>query len=110
MNLIIREYRALRQRDAAGESCSSALNRAAFSLRFTNIKEHTDRTLVRLVDMPDSVLNPFLYVILDSHTYMSAGVNKASYRITVRQLESMIRLAEALARLYGDDEVGHLDG
>ena len=41
---------------------------------------------------------------------MSAGVNKASYRITVRQLESMIRLAEALARLYCDDEVCHLDG
>lgn len=35
----------------------------------------------------------------------SSGVNKTSYRITVRQLESMIRLSEALARMYCDDEV-----
>ena len=28
-----------------------------------------------------------------------------SYRITVRQLESMIRISEALARLYLDTEV-----
>jgi DNA replication licensing factor MCM6 len=30
----------------------------------------------------------------------STGINKSSYRITVRQLESMIRLSEALAKLY----------
>ena len=33
------------------------------------------------------------------------GVTKSSWRITVRQLESMIRLSEAMARLYCQDEV-----
>eukprot|EP00741_Cyanophora_paradoxa_P016450 tig00020918_g15883.t1 len=39
------------------------------------------------------------------------AVSKTSYRITVRQLESMIRLSEACARLHGKDRVGpeHVD-
>jgi len=36
----------------------------------------------------------------------SQGVAKNSYRITVRQLESMIRLSEAIARVYCREEVG----
>eukprot|EP00937_MAST-01D_sp_MAST-1D-sp2_P004520 g4520.t1 len=35
----------------------------------------------------------------------TAGHGKSSYRITVRQLESMVRLSEALARLHLSDEV-----
>ena len=33
------------------------------------------------------------------------GKNKTAYRITVRQLESLVRLSEALARLHFDEEV-----
>uniref|UniRef100_A0A670Z2R2 DNA replication licensing factor MCM6 n=1 Tax=Pseudonaja textilis TaxID=8673 RepID=A0A670Z2R2_PSETE len=34
-----------------------------------------------------------------------SGVTKSSWRITVRQLESMIRLSEAMARMHCNDEV-----
>lgn len=33
------------------------------------------------------------------------GTAKSAWRITVRQLESMLRLSEAMARLYCSDEV-----
>jgi DNA replication licensing factor MCM6 len=35
----------------------------------------------------------------------ASGISKSSYRITVRQLESMVRLAEGLAKLSGAEEV-----
>jgi len=33
------------------------------------------------------------------------GAARSAWRITVRQLESMIRLSEAIARMYCQDEV-----
>ena len=35
----------------------------------------------------------------------AVGQNRSAYRITVRQLEAMIRLAEALARLHLDEQL-----
>ncbi|XP_048859472.1 MCM6 minichromosome maintenance deficient 6, like isoform X1 [Brienomyrus brachyistius] len=35
----------------------------------------------------------------------SSGATKSAWRITVRQLESMLRLSEAMARMYCSDEV-----
>jgi len=35
----------------------------------------------------------------------AAGVARSSWRITVRQLESMIRLSEAMARMHCDEQV-----
>lgn len=38
------------------------------------------------------------------------GTAKSAWRITVRQLESMLRLSEAMARLYCSDEVRRTPG
>ena len=37
--------------------------------------------------------------------FQLSGVARSAWRITVRQLESMIRLSEGMARLYCQDEV-----
>ena len=37
-----------------------------------------------------------------------SGSSKSSWRITVRQLESMIRLSESMARMHCQDEVSLL--
>lgn len=58
----------------------------------------------------------FLQISADAQEYMieeykrlrqrdGSGAHKSAWRITVRQLESMIRLSEAMARLYCVDEV-----
>lgn len=50
----------------------------------------------------DILVNKYRQLRQDDAT----GVGKNSYRITVRQLESMIRLSEALARANCTNEVG----
>jgi len=59
-------------------------------------------------------LNPKLteesqQILIDSYRKLrqgdTLGRSRTAYRITVRQLESMIRLSEALARLHCDDEI-----
>ena len=47
-----------------------------------------------------------LYVyLLKSDVFFLTGMSRSSWRITVRQLESMIRLAEAMSRMHCSDEV-----
>lgn len=38
----------------------------------------------------------------------SVGVARSSWRVTVRQLESMIRLSEGMARMHCSDQVGEM--
>ena len=78
--LLVEHYRKLRQNDSKGACAVLIGARIAGSQR------------------PDA---PICVVVRRA----GAGVGGSSYRITVRQLESMIRLAEALARLNCDNEV-----
>ena len=62
------------------------------------------------IDKPDNT--PLVYLLLHLHEHWASfcdfvGVNmsKASWRITVRQLESLIRLSEAMAKMVCEDEV-----
>lgn len=40
--------------------------------------------------------------------FLLSGLARSAWRITVRQLESMIRLSEGMARLYCQDEVSEV--
>ena len=45
------------------------------------------------------------FLVFMCFLFNEVGGSKSSWRITVRQLESMIRLSEAMSRMYCSDEV-----
>jgi DNA replication licensing factor MCM6 len=56
-------------------------------------------------DAQKLLVSQFRQLRLDDASGASTNGKTGAWRITVRQLESMIRLSEALARLYCEDEV-----
>jgi len=60
----------------------------------------------------NAVLQEAANVLVEQYTHLrqrdSMGGGKATWRITVRQLESMIRLSEAMAKMECSDEVSVL--
>lgn len=60
----------------------------------------------------NAVLQEAANLLVEQYTHLrqrdSMGGGKATWRITVRQLESMIRLSEAMAKMECSDEVSVL--
>jgi len=68
------------------------------------------RRYIRLASTIDPVMSPESQrVLVDCYRKLrqgdTLGRSRSAYRITVRQLESMIRLSEAMARLHCDEEI-----
>ena len=87
--MMIKEYRKLRQGDmsASGGHCGRCGGALPLAVR----------------------LSPSPHFCPPFFSFCSfAATSQTSYRITVRQLESMIRLTEALARLHCSAEVSAL--
>jgi len=94
----------------------------AIARRIVDLHSHLDESVERIYSV-DEITNYLTFARLfkptiskEAQDYMveqykslrqrdSSGVAKSSWRITVRQLESMIRLSEALARLHCTDQV-----
>ena len=104
---MVEEYKRLRQRDSTGGSVAMAtqfLMESVILISFTYISYH----FTLLSSLPFSFSSslhhfapsPPLFLFLSL-----SGITKSSWRITVRQLESMIRLSEAMARLHCTEEV-----
>ena len=80
-------------------------NEESYEVLFT--KEQLQR-YIRFARMINPKITPESQkVLIDSYRKLrqgdTMGRSRTAYRITVRQLESMIRLSEALARLHCDD-------
>ena len=107
---MVEEYKRLRQRDSTGGSVAMAtqfLMESVILISFTYISYHF--TLLSSLSFSSSLHrfapSPPLFLFLSL-----SGITKSSWRITVRQLESMIRLSEAMARLHCTEEVRRSHG
>ena len=120
---MVEEYKRLRQRDSTGGSVAMAtqfLMESVVLTSFTYISSlHSFHPTIPPSSPP--FLFIFLFIILlfpllstplsSSPLFLSlSGITKSSWRITVRQLESMIRLSEAMARLHCTEEVRRSHG
>ena len=98
---MVEEYKRLRQRDSTGGSVGMATHRP---MQNVVLSAHSNIiTITPLLPMYPSLLSlpsPPL-----SSLFPLSGITKSSWRITVRQLESMIRLSEGMARMHCTEEV-----
>ena len=102
---MVEEYKRLRQRDSTGVSVAMATHCPMESVILTSF------TYIYILSFPpfvlhSTLLSPFSLSLPLPPLFLSlTGITKSSWRITVRQLESMIRLSEAMARLHCTEEV-----
>lgn len=68
-------------------------------------KETQVRTNLKTTNLINRDFFLHLTVFLLTPVFLITGLARSAWRITVRQLESMIRLSEGMARLYCQDEV-----
>lgn len=105
--------------DEANELIDYQIAQSIVDLHSHNIGEKFEHNKIYSVDMIRKYLlwakltNPVISdeaekILIREYREMrkgDAGGNNTSWRITVRQLESLVRLSEAIARLYAKDKV-----
>jgi len=116
---MVEEYKRLRQRDSTGglllKHTSYGWHGNTLSWQHTVMATHCQYHLMEsVVELKCKVLDCIIFMSLLQHeksplplvsTLPTTGITKSSWRITVRQLESMIRLSEAMARMHCSEEV-----
>ena len=100
---MVEEYKRLRQRDSTGGSVAMATHCPMESVILTSFTYIYILPSLLSSYIPPSSPPSLLFLSL-------SGITKSSWRITVRQLESMIRLSEAMARLHCTEEVRRSHG